>query len=175
MTAIQLWDALRWLERSSLAEAVRVAPFLYPLFESLHVLGIAMLVGSVVAVDLRLLGVARNALPVTTVTRYLLPVSRIGFLLVVVTGLAMFSGIARRRRQCRSALEAGAHHRGRYQHPGVSFRRLSQRASLGCQRCNADARTIRCDHLRPLLDRHDHRRTVSCLLTHPHELGMLHV
>ena len=78
MTAIQLWDALRWLERSSLAEAVRVAPFLYPLLESLHVLGIAMLVGSVVAVDLRLLGVARNVLPVTTVTRYLLPVSRIG-------------------------------------------------------------------------------------------------
>ena len=95
MNAIHFWDALRWLERSSLAEAVRVAPFLYPMLESLHVLGIALLVGAAIAVDLRLLGVGRHVLPVTTVARYLLPVSRIGFLLVVVTGLAMFSGIAR--------------------------------------------------------------------------------
>ena len=49
MNAIHFWDALRWLERSSLAEAVRVAPFLYPMLESLHVLGIALLVGAAIA------------------------------------------------------------------------------------------------------------------------------
>jgi hypothetical protein len=93
--AAQFAEALRWIERSSLAEVVRVAPFLYPLLESLHVLGIALLVGAAVAVDLRLLGIGRGVLPVTTVARYLLPVSHVGFLLVVVTGLAMFSGVAR--------------------------------------------------------------------------------
>jgi hypothetical protein len=93
--ATQLSEALRWLERSRLAEVVRVAPFLYPLLESLHVLGIALLVGSAILVDLRLLGIGRHALPVTTVARYLLPVSRVGFVLVALTGFAMFSGIAR--------------------------------------------------------------------------------
>jgi len=82
------------LERSSVGDAVRLTPNLYPVLESLHVLGIALLVGSAVAVDLRLLGVGRSVLPVTVVARYLLPLSHIGFGLAVVTGLAMFTGVA---------------------------------------------------------------------------------
>jgi hypothetical protein len=82
------------IERSSVGDAVRLTPSLYPVLESLHVLGIALLVGSAVAVDLRLLGVGRSVLPVTVVARYLLPLSHIGFGLAVVTGLAMFTGVA---------------------------------------------------------------------------------
>jgi hypothetical protein len=47
------------LEQSSFGDWVRVTPYLYPVLESLHILGIAMLVGSALAVDLRLLGVGR--------------------------------------------------------------------------------------------------------------------
>jgi hypothetical protein len=83
-----------WLEQSSLGDWVRVAPNLYPVLESLHILGIAMLVGAALAVDLRLLGVGRAVLPVTIVARYLLPLSHFGFVVVALTGGAMFIAIA---------------------------------------------------------------------------------
>jgi hypothetical protein len=60
----------------------------------LHILGIALLVGSAFAVDLRLLGIGRRALPVTIVFRYLLPLSHLGFTIVAATGAAMFTAIA---------------------------------------------------------------------------------
>jgi hypothetical protein len=82
------------LEQSSLGDWVRVTPYLYPLLESLHILGIAMLVGSALAVDLRLLGIGRGALPVTIVARYLVPLSHFGFALVALTGGLMFIAIA---------------------------------------------------------------------------------
>ena len=78
------------LERSSLGEAVRTAPYAYPILESLHIWGIALLVGSALTVDLRLLGMGRDVLPVTTVARYLLPLCHLGFAVVAVTGAAMF-------------------------------------------------------------------------------------
>ena len=73
---------------------MRLTPNLYPILESLHVLGIALLVGPAMAVDLRLLGVGRSVLPVTVVSRFLLPLSHAGFGLVAATGAAMFTGIA---------------------------------------------------------------------------------
>jgi len=82
------------LEQSGVGDAVRLTPNLYPILESLHVLGIALLVGPAIAVDLRLLGIARGVVPVTVVSRYLLPLSHVGFGLAAVTGAAMFVGIA---------------------------------------------------------------------------------
>ncbi|OZI53956.1 hypothetical protein [Bordetella genomosp. 5] len=89
-----LHTALLALERTGLAELVRGTPFLYPILMSLHVLGIALLLGPTVAVDLRLLGVARDAVRVSTATRHLLPLAHIGFVLVACTGATMFIAIA---------------------------------------------------------------------------------
>ncbi|WP_075657444.1 DUF6644 family protein [Pseudochrobactrum sp. B5] len=87
-------EFLTAIERSGFGEWVRLTPHLYPILMSLHVVGIALLVGPAIAVDLRLLGVARNVVPVTVVTRYLLPISHVGFAIVALTGLTMFSGVA---------------------------------------------------------------------------------
>jgi hypothetical protein len=85
---------MRWLEGSGLGETMRSAPYLYPAVESIHILGIAVMAGAAFIVDLRLLGIGSNALPVTTVTRYLLPVSHVGFAIVFLTAIAMFTAIA---------------------------------------------------------------------------------
>jgi hypothetical protein len=82
------------VERSGIADAVRATPYVYPILESLHILGIALLVGSALAVDLRLMGIGRNVLRVTVVFRYLLPLSHLGFTVVAATGAAMFTAIA---------------------------------------------------------------------------------
>ncbi|GAA3289940.1 DUF6644 family protein [Streptomyces cinereospinus] len=83
-------DFFSWLERSSLGEAVRTTPMVYSSLESVHILGIALLVGPALAFDLRLLGVGRQLLPVTAAARHLLPLSRFGLALAVMTGVVMF-------------------------------------------------------------------------------------
>lgn len=88
-------DLLLWLERSPVGTGVRMLPNAYPLLESVHIFGIALLLGPALAVDLRLTGLAGRGLPVTTVTRHLLPLCHAGFVLVAFSGLLMFAGIAR--------------------------------------------------------------------------------
>ncbi len=64
-------------------------PWLYPLLESLHVLGIALLVGSLVVLELRVWGLGA-ALPAPALAQLALPVSLAGFGLAGLTGLTMF-------------------------------------------------------------------------------------
>ncbi|KQT93526.1 hypothetical protein ASG49_00460 [Marmoricola sp. Leaf446] len=83
-------ELLSWLEDGWLAEAVRGTPYMYPMLESIHIIGIALLIGPAAAFDLRLLGVARQWLPVTAAANYLLPLSRVGFVVAAVTGVLLF-------------------------------------------------------------------------------------
>lgn len=89
-----LIDLFQMIERTSFGEFVRITPNLYPILMALHVLGIAMLVGPAMVVDLRLLGIGSRYLSITALARMLLPVSRTGFGVVVLTGSCMFAGVA---------------------------------------------------------------------------------
>lgn len=65
-------------------------PWAYPALEVAHILGIALLVGNLAALELRVWGVARE-LPVAPLARLSLGLSLAGFGLVAATGLLMFS------------------------------------------------------------------------------------
>ena len=84
---------LVWLESSALAVAMRKWMWLYPGVEIVHITGIVALVGGAVLFDLRLLGLSR-ALPVATLSRHLLPWSRVGLGLVAASGALMFTAHA---------------------------------------------------------------------------------
>jgi hypothetical protein len=64
-------------------------PWLYPLLESLHVIGIALLLGGLVVFELRVWGLGA-ALDAQALARLALPVSLAGFCLAAATGLTMF-------------------------------------------------------------------------------------
>jgi hypothetical protein len=64
-------------------------PWLYPLLEALHVVGIAMLFGALLVLELRVWGFAA-ALDTQALARLALPVSLAGFGLAAATGLTMF-------------------------------------------------------------------------------------
>jgi hypothetical protein len=81
------------LQESALGHLMRGSPALYPAVEILHILGFVMLVGSILALDLRLLGMGR-AIPIQPMAQLLLPVSRFGFLLAISMGLLLFSADA---------------------------------------------------------------------------------
>ena len=84
---------LVYLETSGLATLMRQSQWLYPFVEIAHILGFVTLVGSVAMLDLRLLGCSRS-LPVSGMARHLLRWSLGSLLLVVPSGLMMFSAHA---------------------------------------------------------------------------------
>ena len=81
---------LGWLEASALAQAMRGGLWLYPVVETVHILGFVILVGAVAMFDLRVLGCAPG-LPVDALGRHLLPWSAASLALVVPAGLMLFS------------------------------------------------------------------------------------
>ncbi|MDB5580235.1 MAG: hypothetical protein JWR80_5411, partial [Bradyrhizobium sp.] len=81
------------LQESALGHAMRSSPALYPAVEILHIIGFVVLVGSVLALDLRLLGLGR-AIPIQPMAQLLLPMSRSGFLLAISMGFLLFSADA---------------------------------------------------------------------------------
>ena len=52
---MSLLDLFQWLEYSSLLVAMRSSPWLFPVIATIHLLGLAVLGGAVLVVDLRLL------------------------------------------------------------------------------------------------------------------------
>jgi hypothetical protein len=86
-------SALAAIEGSALATAMRQELWLYPSIEILHILGFVTLVGSIAMLDLRLLGVSRE-LSVRALGRHVLPWTLGAFIIIVPTGLLMFSAHA---------------------------------------------------------------------------------
>jgi len=81
------------LQESALGHVMRGSPALYPAVEILHIVGFVVLVGSILALDLRLLGLGR-AIPIQPMAQLLLPLSRFGFLLAISMGFLLFSADA---------------------------------------------------------------------------------
>ncbi len=81
---------LHALEMSALGEAMRQSLTLYPAVETLHIIGFSILVGSIVAFDLSVLGFGR-AIPLEAAARHLLPVSWVGFAITAPMGLLLFT------------------------------------------------------------------------------------
>ncbi len=74
---------------TGLATALRESIWLYPTVETIHIVGFALLFGSIVVVDVRLLGAGRR-LPLGPLLRFVLPMAWSSTLLVVPTGVLLF-------------------------------------------------------------------------------------
>ncbi len=77
------------IEMSALGVAMRQSLWLYPIVEIVHLSGIALLVGSIAMLDLRLLGLSRSV-PVRRLAAHILPWTAASFALIVPSGLSMF-------------------------------------------------------------------------------------
>jgi hypothetical protein len=84
-----LEELAAWVAATPLAAAMRANAWLYPVAETVHILGFVLLVGAVAMFDLRVLGCARS-LPLRGLAAHLLPWSMGSLLLVVPTGLLLF-------------------------------------------------------------------------------------
>lgn len=83
-------DLLAAIEASGLAAHLRGSRWTYPLVNAGHVLGLALLVGAIAPLDLRLIGFWR-AEPVARLAAILRPVATFGAALAIVTGALLFA------------------------------------------------------------------------------------
>jgi hypothetical protein len=80
----------KWLEQTSLATAIRESLWLFPAIETVHLLGMAALVGTVAVIDLRLLGWMMRRERVSELMRRLIPWACAAFAVQAITGTMLF-------------------------------------------------------------------------------------
>jgi hypothetical protein len=87
MSLLAVFD---WLQYSSPLVAMRSSAWLFPVIASVHLLGLAMLGGAVLVVDLRLLGLGLTRQPVATVGQDAQPWLVASLIVMLPTGLLLF-------------------------------------------------------------------------------------
>lgn len=87
---------LAWIEGLPFSVAIAEGLWLFPAIESLHVLALAIVFGSIAMIDLRLLNVTLKTRDVVELTREVLPWTWGAFAVSVITGSLMFSSAATR-------------------------------------------------------------------------------
>jgi hypothetical protein len=85
---VEVW--LGAIQGSDIATALRFSRWGYAAVNTAHVLGIALLVGAIIPLDLRLVG-CWPAVPREALIRVLVPVAATGLALAVSAGLLLFS------------------------------------------------------------------------------------
>ena len=85
LDALNAWAPIVWL---------KLNPYAYPTLEIVHILGIALLFGTLWIVDLAILGHLR-VFEVNLLARHLLPWTLTGFVMAALSGVTMFlAGVA---------------------------------------------------------------------------------
>ena len=83
-------ELFQYLEYSSALEEMRSSPWFFPVIAGLHLLGLAVLGGAVLIVDLRLLGLGLTRQPVARLAREAQPWLLAGLLVLLLTGALLF-------------------------------------------------------------------------------------
>ena len=79
-----------FLQALPVSEWMRVSRWGYALVNTAHVAGLALLVGSILPLDLRLLGIWRGSVPLAPLARVLVPCAACCLMLALSSGLMLF-------------------------------------------------------------------------------------
>ena len=78
-----IWESI---EYSSLGISIAESTWAFPTLETIHVIGLVTVLGTIMVMDLRLLGLASNQIAVTKMSKDTLPWTWAGFVLAALTG-----------------------------------------------------------------------------------------
>ena len=90
MSADQLLAFFEQGENSWLGQLVRTSLWLFPVIETVHLLGLCLLGGAVLVVDLRLFGLGLRTQPLAIVARGATPWMALGVGVMLTTGFLLF-------------------------------------------------------------------------------------
>ncbi len=80
----------RWCESTLIGRAIADSVWAFPILEAVHLLGLCMLGGALLVVDLRLLGLGLTGQPVARLARYARPWLVASVAVMVLTGIPLF-------------------------------------------------------------------------------------
>ena len=85
-------DLLAWIEQTGLGHMMRESgPWTYAIVNVAHILGVSTLFGSVLVLDLRLLGAWSRRVRIADLSSAVTPVAMIAFVVAMVTGAALLA------------------------------------------------------------------------------------
>jgi hypothetical protein len=87
-------QAFEWIQNSPIGDFMRSSRIVFPVFESIHLIGLALFLGTLLLTDLGLLGIAMRRQPIQQVASALAPWTWSGFALLMLTGPLMFTAQA---------------------------------------------------------------------------------
>jgi hypothetical protein len=87
-------QALTWLQDLNFPTEIRESVWLFPTIETVHVFALVLVVGSIMTVDLRLLGLTNRERPFSELAGEMLPWTWTAFAIAASAGLLMFSSKA---------------------------------------------------------------------------------
>ena len=79
-----------WLDSTTWSISLRESLLVWPMLEASHIMTLMLFVGTIMVVDLRLLGVIFKTTPISEVDKKILPLTVAGFILLVITGVVLF-------------------------------------------------------------------------------------
>lgn len=75
---------------SQIGTSIRESNYVFSIIESVHVLGITLLVGTIALLDLRMFGLVLRGVSVTRIARTVFPLTWSGFAIMFVSGFLLF-------------------------------------------------------------------------------------
>jgi uncharacterized membrane protein YhdT len=87
---MSLLGFFQWCERSGIGDTIRRSSWLFPLIEAIHLLGLGVIGGAVLVVDLRLLGLGLRRQSAAQLTRDAQPWLVGSLALMIITGGLLF-------------------------------------------------------------------------------------
>ena len=91
---MSILSVCEWLESTAIGVLVRESLYGFPILAAIHILGLTVSVGTLVWFDLRLAGVSMPRCPVSSLYRRLMPWTLVGFGVMFLSGLLLFTGFA---------------------------------------------------------------------------------
>jgi len=93
-----MWESLKpifeWSNQTWMGQDIADTIWALPVIETIHILALTMMFGSIVIIDLRLLGLGMKKQPVAVLAKNLEPYMTWGMVIMLVTGYMLFSSEA---------------------------------------------------------------------------------
>jgi hypothetical protein len=80
----------QWCDNTSIGQAIRNSRVLFPVIESVHLFALTVLLGTVIVLNLRMLGAGLRRQPMPQVARSLAPLTFWSLLVMLGTGILLF-------------------------------------------------------------------------------------
>jgi hypothetical protein len=91
---MSLLPLFEWCENVGVGQAIRISDWLFPVIEGFHLLGLCVIGGAILLVDMRLLGLGLRRQPIAELARDTRPFVVGSLAVMLVTGLLLFSSEA---------------------------------------------------------------------------------